>query len=155
MADWSVEVRGDEDAERRLGQLAVLLRDLRSFWPKVVPLFVGWMREQFGSEGAWGGAPWAPLSPGYALWKAGRYPGRGILYATGQLRRAASSPQRTATADSLTLRIVDAKAGWHQDGTTKMPARPIVPSSLPITARIQLDRAADNYVDDLVRRLGL
>ncbi len=114
-----------------------------------------WMGEQFATEGAWGGEPWAPLSPGYALAKAGRFPGRGILYATGQLRRAASSPQRQATADSLTLRIVDFKAGWHQDGTTRMPARPIIPSSLPITARIQLDRAADDHVDDLTRRPGL
>ncbi len=155
MTGWSVEVRGDEEAERRLGQLSVLLRDLRSFWPKVVPLFIGWMGQQFASEGAWGGAPWAALSPGYALAKGGRYPGRGILYATGQLRRAASSPQRQATAQTLTLSVVDFKAGWHQDGTTRMPARPIIPSSLPITARIQLDRAADDYVDDLISRLGL
>lgn len=155
MTDWSVEVRGDEEASRRLGRLAVLLHDLRPFWPKVVPLFVGWMHEQFGSEGAWGGSRWAPLSPGYAVWKAARYPGRGILYATGQLRRAASMPQREATATSLTLRIVDPKAGWHQEGTSKMPARPIVPSSLPITARIQLERAADDYVDDMIARLGL
>ena len=148
-----IRVRVDsEDADRRLRQLALGLSDLRSFWPKVVPLFIGWMREQFDSQGGFGSGGWAALAPSTVLLKslAGLRPQ--ILQATGAMKSAASRPTRSVTARSLTLTIDDPKIGFHQTGTTSMPARPVIFSELPGQAEGELKDAATDYVQDLLRR---
>ena len=159
---WEIDTEGADDAERAIQRLIVGLRDLRSFWPSVVPLFIGWMRRQFETQGGYGGQPWAPLSAEYAAWKAARYPGRGILVAEGDLRQAASRPERRVTPSTLTLSIdwagtkgqpVDLR--WHQEGNSDMPARPLLFDQLPLSARIELEDVAEDYVRDLARRLGL
>ena len=151
MADIRVRVDSD-DAERRIRQLALGLSDLRSFWPKVVPLAIGWFREQFESEGRFGSDGWAALAPSTVLYKslAGLRPQ--ILQATGAMKQAASSPSRQVTARSLTLTIDDPKIGWHQQGTSTMPARPVIFSDLPGQAERELREAATEYVEDLLRR---
>jgi hypothetical protein len=159
---WDIDLEGDEQARRNLQRLLLALTDLRPFWPMIVPIFVGWMRRQFDTQGSFGGAPWAPLSPAYAAWKSLHYPGRGILYAEGDLRMAASKPRRTVTPRALTLTIDWAAEkgqpvdlAWHQAGTARMPARPLLFETLPTSARLDVEQAADKYVEDLVRRLGL
>ena len=145
----------DDAALRDLNRIAAFLLDLRPFWPKVVPVFIAWMRAQFETEGAFAwGQPWAPLSPSYAAWKAIAHPGKGILIAEGDLRRAASNPIRRATPSSLTLTIDDPKLQHHETGTANMPARPLLfGDPLPIAASAMLDHAVESYVDDLVRRV--
>jgi len=113
------------------------------------------MRSQFESEGAWGGAQWAPLSPAYAAEKARTHPGKSISIRDGTLRRAASEMRREVTPRTLTMWIDSDVAGYHQDGTDKMPARPLIPDPLPSSARIEVDAAAHEYVSALVARLGL
>lgn len=150
-----IRVTGDDELRRKLEQLQLFLADLRPFWPLLVPVFIGWMRDQFSSEGGWGGHQWAPLSPAYAVEKARTHPGRTILIRDGDLRRAASQPRRETTPRTLTLWIDDPKAGYHQDGTDRMPARPLIPAVLPASARRDVDAAAETYVSTLVRRLDL
>jgi hypothetical protein len=150
-----IHLTGDEEARRRLAQLELFLEDLRPFWPLLVPVFIGWMGAQFASEGGWGGQTWAPLSPAYAVWKHQHFPGRTILIREGNLRRAASSPRREATPRTLTLWIDDETAGYHQDGTSQMPARPLIPTPLPASALRDVDLAAQEYVSTLIRRLGI
>jgi hypothetical protein len=152
---FDVVVTGDEAYQRKLAQLELFLEDLRPMWPLFVPMFIGWMGAQFSSEGGWGGQAWAPLSPAYAAWKSQHYPGKSILIREGDLRQAASQPRREATPRTLTLWIDDPKAGYHQEGTDDMPARPLFPSPLPAAARRDVDTAAREYVSTLVRRLGL
>lgn len=114
------------------------------------------MRDQWSTSGAAGGEPWAPLSPAYAAWKARHRPGRGILYFDGDLRGAASRPGRDAGPQTLTLTIRDEKAGWHQEGTGRMPARRIIPDGrLPEAWLADLHRAAQDYVDEVAKREGL
>jgi hypothetical protein len=113
------------------------------------------MGAQFETEGGWGGQTWAPLSPAYAVWKHQHFPGRTILIREGNLRRAASSPRREATPRTLTLWIDDETAAYHQDGTSQMPARPLIPNPLPASALRDVDLAAQEYVSTLIRRLGL
>lgn len=150
-----IELVGFDEAERNLRGFAAVMLDLRPFWPRVVPLFIAWMAQQFDSEGSWGGEAWAPLSADYAAYKAAKYPGKGILIAEGTLRRAASTPQRIATPSSLTLTIVDETIGYHQDGTDKMPARPVVPDELPFSAEAELELAQEAYIQDMARRFRL
>lgn len=153
MSDWRIDV-DDRDAERRLRQLSLFLSDLRPFWPVVTRLVRGWWSRQFETRGAFGGRPWAPLSPAYREWKEKHYPGKPILVQTGALRRAASSPQRFVTPRTLTLVINDEKLEHHQEGGPNLPARPLVfGSPLPFQAEAELDEAATEYVTDLLRRL--
>jgi hypothetical protein len=161
VAGWGVDLSGLNEAERKLTRLAALLLDLRPFWPRVVPLFVGWMREQFRTEGRFFSTPWPPLSPAYAARKLRLYPSKGILVAEGDLRRGASLPERRATPRTLTLTITWPKEGerldpqWHQLGTRHMPARPLLSDILPTEAMQELRQAQEEYVEDMIRRVGL
>lgn len=138
----------------RLQKLAVFMSDLRTFWPRLVPLVTGWWRQQFDTQGGFAGHGWAPLSLDYAARKEVLYPGKGILQATGALRQAASRPARAVTPVSLTLTIDDPKLEHHQDGTDRMPARPLVfGEPLPLAAAAELQAAAGDYVTDLLRRI--
>lgn len=144
----------DHGAQARIDKLAVFMQDLRPFWPLVVPLVTAWWKLQFESEGAFGGEKWAALSPMYEQRKRMLYPGRKILEATGALRRAASSPSRSVTPTTLTLTIDDPKAEFHQQGTSRMPARPLVfGDPLGAEASRQLQGVADRYIEDLMKRI--
>lgn len=178
---------GLDESQKALQRVAVQLLDLRPFWSTVADLAIDWIGTQFEQQGAFMTGPWAPLSPAYAAWKAIRYPGRPILAADGDLRRAATTPKRDARPLSLTLTIEPytkrkrstgradltlsgtgstrtaaasssstkvMQPGWFQEGTARMPARPLV-GDLPEYALDQLDRAAEDYVDDILARAGL
>jgi hypothetical protein len=143
--------------ELQIKQLAVFLTDLRPFWPVVKRLVTGaggWWSQQFATEGSFGGHGWAALSPRYAAIKATMFPGKPILQATGALRQAASNPRGEYTSRAMTLTIDNPVASYHQEGTDKMPARPIVfGDPLPAVAAVELHEAADTYVRDLLGRL--
>ena len=162
----TVKVSGDDYTNEQIRRLAVQLADLRGFWPLVVPVFIGWMRQQFETQGAFGGRRWAPLSPDYAAWKQRHAPGKGLLVFSGGIRQAASRPTRTATPRALTLTIDDSTFGHgprkvkrpilqhHQAGGGRLPARPLVfGSPLPPAAAAEMDAVGDRYVHDLLRRL--
>jgi hypothetical protein len=156
MADgFDVHLTGDEAFQAKLEKVSALLADMRLFMPYLVPVFIGWMRSAFESQGAWSGTPWAPLSPAYAAEKSHSHPGRSILIREGGLRQAASRPRREVTPRTLTLWIDDETAVWHQDGTSHMPARPLVPSPLPPAALRDIDLAAEEHVHTLIRSVGL
>lgn len=154
MTSWKLEVEGLTEEERRAARLGAMLSDFRPWWPMLVPLFIGWMREQFETEGAFGGEPWAPLSPDYAAWKAEHYPGKGILIAEGDLRKAASNPTRIMLPMELILEIRDPKAGYHQEGTASMPKRPLIWATQPLPVTAELSHVADVIAHDMLRRAG-
>ena len=157
MADDHITVRvtGDDAYRNKLAQLELFISDLRTFWPLLVPVVGGWMRSQFESEGAWGGQQWSPLTPVYAAEKARTHPGRTILIRDGTLRRAASQMRREQTPRTLTMWIDDPVAAYHQEGTTTMLPRRIIPEPLPPAAIRDVELAADEYVSTFIRRLGL
>ena len=153
----------DEEFRKATERFGVHLSDLRPFWSAVVPLFIGWMRAQFLTEGAFGGQPWAALSQDYAERKAIARPGAGILVYDGDLRKAASHPKRIQTKDELQLSIPWAEVkgkpvdlDWHQEGTPRMPARPLLFSEpLPPAARASLEIAAEEYIGTAIKASGL
>jgi hypothetical protein len=150
-----IELRGFTEAEKALEGFAATMVDLRPFWPLVVPITIAFFGEQFATEGAAGGAPWAPLAPSTIAEKARHGGGTSILVDTGQMRRAASRPSRIATPSSLTLTIEDRAIGFAQDGTDRAPARPVIPDEMPISFEAELEAVADLYVADMARRFGL
>lgn len=151
MTDFKIRV-DDDDANRELNIIAAGLSDLRDFWPMLVPVVTQWWKRQFETEGAFAGAPWQPLSPAYAAWKARKRPGKPILQFDGHMKRAVSSPRRSQTPISLTLSVEDPTLGYHQEGKG-VPKRPVIfGEPLPPLAEIELDRVAEEYVTDLIAR---
>lgn len=89
----------------------------------------GIWRDQFAQEGAKTGSQWSALSPGYGAWKARHYPGKPILQLSGDLYD--SLAKRPFGVDEITDKqavfgTAVSYAGFHQKGTDKMPARPLV-----------------------------
>lgn len=157
MADIRVHVDAS-DADRKIRLLATALSDLRPFWPMVVPLVTGWWKRQFDTQGAFAGAAWRPLAPSTLLMKHARGLRPYILQETGQLKQAASRPIRTVSPTSLNLEIDDSGPEhgpvlqFHQEGKG-VPKRPLVfGDPLPHAASAELERAADRYISDLLRR---
>jgi hypothetical protein len=156
MADGlDIHVSGDDELRAKLEKLALHLSDLRPFWGLVVPLVHGWMQSQFSTEGAWGGRAWAPLAPSTVVEKQRTHPGRSILIREGGLRHASSQMRREAGPRTLTMWIDDEVASFHQEGTSRMPARPLIPEPLAASAVRDVELAAEHHVNVLVRALGL
>lgn len=158
------DLTGFDEYEVALARMVALLTDLRPFWPRLTPLFIAWMREQFASEGEFMlGARWAPLSPDYVARKLRDYPGKGILYATGQLRERASRPRRIVTPTSVTFEIPEfprrdgrrMDPAWFMEGTDRMPARPLWAEVLRPPQRLEIEAEAQAYIDEMAVKLGL
>lgn len=102
--------------------------DGRDIFDAMADAFASTQEQNFKSSGAvYGG--WAPLSPRYAAWKAAAYPGAPILTREGHLRR--SLTQRPLGVEDIAARRMVigtdiSYAGYHQKGTSKMPARPMI-----------------------------
>ena len=175
MPGWGADY-DDDGYQKRLEGYAKSFINLRGFWPKVVPLFIRWEGKQFASEGVyWTGAPWAPLSPRYAAWKAIHFPGQTILKAKGDLLRGATTPKRVVTAQTLTLIIEWPKKpeqprpwkrdptkmthptqvfdpAWHHLGEGNNPMRPLLMEEfLNPEQQMELDEAANDYAEEMAR----
>jgi hypothetical protein len=144
-----------KDTPERLTALAAQITDLRPLWALTRIKANGWLREQFETEGDFGGRAWAPLSPVYRETKANLKPGNPILVFNGALKRAATALRPVSTPRMLMLFVDDPKAEWHQDGTSRMPARQIIPDPFPPTQVAEIERMTDEYFQSLIDRLGL
>lgn len=158
-----IDVQGLDADERAIRQLAAQLLDLRTFWPKLVPLFIGWVSATFDSEGAFIGDPWAELSEPYGSWKQVHYPGKRLLSREGYLRRAATSPTRKVTPRVLELTISEYQVetgelvspSWFQEGTEDMPPRPLLAEEPTLAMQEQARQVGEQHAHELVRMLGL
>lgn len=111
---------------RRIAGMRERALDLTPAWDIVANWFAEQERVQFATEGARWGQPWAPLKPATIAEKQRRGYPLSILVRTGELERSLSIrslsierlyPQR------MTLGTRVPYAHFHQDGTSRMPAR--------------------------------
>ncbi len=79
---------GDTQLDRRLERIELGATSAVTAFERIAESFVRAERRQFRTEGAYGSGGWAPLSEGYAAWKAQHYPGQPILQRTGDLYRS-------------------------------------------------------------------
>lgn len=131
--NFSVTIDGQQQATRAFNTLNESIRDFRPVWPEIHMYFLRASLEQFATQGARGGQTWQPLSERYGKWKAKRYPGKPILVATERLRRSLSLGGQKggdqvyeASPLSLTMGTAVPYARYHQRGTARMAARPIL-----------------------------
>ena len=86
-------------------------------------------KKVFATNGAFGGKPWKPLKPDYMQWKVrSGYP-KNILVRTGKLRRSYTSRPMNIEVYLKNKARYGTKikyAGYHQSGTSNMPARPVL-----------------------------
>lgn len=91
-------------------------------------------RENFASQGTASGKPWMPLDNEYARWKLANHGALPILVVSGtlkdsltRLRGAPNEIDKKSAVFGTNLTVGGRPiARYHQDGTTKMPARKIV-----------------------------
>lgn len=160
MSDVYVEY--EDLSPRQLDYLARFLVDLRTFWPILTRRVISWIGEQFDEEGAFWTNAWAPLSDDYAEWKSEHFPDKGILSMYGDLRRAATSPRREALPTSLTLTIEGythrvtgrpLDPAWFQEGTDRMPARPLIGEHLTPRMDAEVKEMAEAYVESILETI--
>jgi hypothetical protein len=103
--------------------------DLRPVWPVIGDAVAGEASRLFKTSGASGGRPWAPLSPAYRRAKIRAGFDERILIRTGAMMRSLTSrpmniEEYAATWAEFGTR--DPKLHFHEDGTKRMPRRPVI-----------------------------
>jgi len=118
-----LEVRGLEALKRRLERLAE--PDLEGALAAIGQALVEKVEQGFEREADPYGEPWKPLAP--STLEKRRKKGRGakILQDTGVMRRSLN--WRLLGRDAVAVGFADRKAIWHQIGTDRIPARPMLP----------------------------
>lgn len=128
------------------------------------------LAQQFATQGAAGaGGQWAPLSPVYGAWKA-RHSSSPILVGLQRTGSKGHRPQTYKPSGQMREQLLDPAAmhvdprrllyapvsdiaGYHESGTSKMPARP--PLDLTLENLRAFDRTFVRWLGKLVDESGL
>lgn len=126
---------------------------------------------QFTGQGAAGATGrWAPLSEAYAAWKESHVPGLPLLVGIRRTGQKGERPQTYAQSGRMRMELLDPLAthvsahrllyaptseiaGYHETGTSKMPARP--PVDLRLTDLRVFDRIFVEWLAAIVKEAGL
>lgn len=132
MINLALQVEGQDKLLEALDELELTFKDFRPLFREAAKLFYEFEKEAFDSEGDSSAAgEWEELSPLYELIKEQRYPGKTILRRTDALYRSLTQPNargsiRRVTETELLVGTSIDYALWHQTGTSRMPARPVI-----------------------------
>jgi phage gpG-like protein len=133
----NITIKGDKeylDKLTRLQRKLPIFREaMRDIGENLRDYYAG---PAFASEGGVFGERWKTLSPDYQTSKAKRYPGRGILVATGEMR---SSFRFKSNNTSATIYNTDPKFEYHQLGSPrgKLTQRRMMGINQPVKNSIQ------------------
>lgn len=116
-------VNGLRDFEKRLGRLITVLRNDRTLNETALDIAERNIIADVNRGVSPDGTPFAPLSPEYAKRKRAQFGDKPILKRTGHMLSGAGI-RRQINRQSTALFFTAPYAGYHQDGTPKMPARP-------------------------------
>lgn len=120
---------GIDETRQLLRGMAHRAGDLRPVWPVIGDAVAGEAALMFRTGGASAGRPWAPLTPRYRAWKIKKHYDPRTLIRTGAMMRSLTSrpmgiENHAATYAEFGTR--DPNLHWHEHGTRKMPARPVM-----------------------------
>ena|SRR3989304_4638249 len=121
------QIMGDVVLSRGLSRWGENIQNFTEVWVQIQDDFFQIESEQFSSQGARSGMPWAPLSLNYNAWKQRYYPGQPILQLTGELANEMTGGLISEiTEKSLRMYPTLPRAAYHQRGNPRLPARPVV-----------------------------
>lgn len=110
-------IGGTIELSRQLQNVSAAVQDWTpAFSKSAEDLLEVFSYDVFETEGAALGAAWVPLSMAYAKWKESRYPGTGILTATGHMRESFTSIVDT---NSLTIGNAAEYFKYHQSSAPR------------------------------------
>lgn len=148
MLKFNIEVKGLREAETAMSKLHDVVKSLEPELQTVGQWLMSFLEtDVFESEGGAIDAYWQPLSPNYQRQKSKKYPGRGILEASGKMRYGY---QLYTSSDYALVKMADdiTYAKYHQEGTDKMPQRKLV----AITNQMEM-QIAKRFKDSLSKRI--
>lgn len=130
----NVEIKGLDQTVKNLASLAKNFKNFSTVFKKIAQDFRKTESSVFRSQGTYEGRQgWQNLSISYSLSKTKNYPGKPVLIATGAMRNSFTKEGGNhiehISNDKLIIGSSDPKANYHQNGTSKMPARPPLTSS--------------------------
>lgn len=129
MAQFKIEVAGEEQLNRVFARTDAAFKDLRPIWPDVRDEFWAIEKEQFASEGADGrSGKWQPLTERYLEQKIKRYGDQPILRASGELEESLTGPNDYSVyrpgQKSIEIGTSLERGLFHQQGAGNLPKRP-------------------------------
>jgi len=170
-----VRITGGQGDTEPLEQFADAVQDMEEPLGYVGDLLRAGVASQFETEGSWGGQPWAQLTDVYRNWKEVHGPGLPILVGlraigpkgtrrhpvmgkryspSGKMRVELLTPTAiTVGPKRLVYEPVSDIAGFHQEGTDKMVARP--PVVIPLRELAEWDDAFTGWLDGLIERVDV
>ncbi|MCT2077509.1 phage virion morphogenesis protein [Dietzia cinnamea] len=122
--------------QKMLGELGLSLSDLKSGMEDVGTDAVKFFSNSvFASRGGAIGVTWPRLSTSYADAKAKKFPGRGVLVASGTMRKSFDSE---ASQMSVTISNRDPKFKYHQSSRARkrIPRRQMLGMSPQLQRRV-------------------
>jgi phage gpG-like protein len=137
-----------EFINKQIGGFRRKLEDLIPLWTMFKPEMERIEAERFDAEGY----GWAPLAPATLEDRARQgFPPGPILHRTGELRDSLVNPARAAdmTPDTLTWGSDVEYAGYHQDGTPRMPQRKVI--DIRVEDRRALERQMIRWINEVSR----
>jgi len=147
----SYSIEGEKQLSRKLLILSESIKDWTpAFKETALTLKNVFSNDVFESEGGAVGERWSPLSKAYAARKAQKYPGKGILEATGTMRKGFMTlwrPDMAAVWNEVTY------FKYHQSDQPRqsnLPRRVVM--KLANTQREQVVRIFNTYFQSVVAR---
>ncbi len=125
----------NSEAVLMLEGLLAGIDDFSPAWPKVEQIVMDMERQQFETQGEFGGEEWEPLNETYAEYKRKTYGSTGILVATGMLKgslttKGGAGHYYNAGPNFVEIGTLVPYAGYHQRGhetPTRLPKRTVIP----------------------------
>lgn len=140
-----IDIDGVEDTLEYLDDVRRRMRDLRPVWPGLQSSLKKYSIANFTAQGLPSGG-WRPLDAEYASWKSSRFPGAPLLVQTGKLfRQVLDGPKMDGGRSNASFSFGGKIAKFHQYGTTKMPARPIL-----FAPEVWVEEVKDSIADYIV-----
>lgn len=130
MITVTVTVTGVKETQAGLEKLKDAISHLQPVLQDVGDYMMNFLtNDVFESEGGVYGSSWAELSPSTLIQKLKKYPGRGILEASGKMRYGYNlevSDQAAIISNNAQSESGAYYAMYHQTGTDKMPKRTLI-----------------------------
>lgn len=140
MVSLQIQITGDKELLKKYGKAKNKLKDFSDEMDEIGKYFLKFFnRDVFETEGDIFGEQWARLNSKYELWKRIKYGGRKVLERSGDLRKGFK--MKSGRDFARIFNPVD-YAIYHQEGTSRLPKRPLV----------KIDNDRKKVIEDIIRR---